>query len=86
MKITKTILPVEQNYTSENSDALNIHKIEVAYALVQQNNLFDFDKSDFLPESFTEIIKLLRLMTNYYLNPFFVNPAGWDRQTTGDKL
>ncbi len=61
-KITKAAIPVEQNFTSEKEDTLNLDKIKIDSAIVLENILFEFNRTELLPESYTEINKLLRLM------------------------
>lgn len=61
-KIEKTAIPVEQKITKEKVDTLNLDKIEVDSAIVLKNILFEFNRTELLPESYTEINKLLRLM------------------------
>lgn len=62
VKIEKTALPVEQEMTKEKEDTLNLNKIEIDSAIVLKNILFEFNRTELLPESYTEINKLLRLM------------------------
>lgn len=62
--ITKDAIPVEQNFSSEKEDTLNLDKIEIDSAIVLENILFEFNRTELLPESYTEINKLLRLMVN----------------------
>ena len=63
-KIEKAVIPDEQETTKEKSDTLNLAKIEIDSAIVLENILFEFNKTELLPESYTEINKLLRLMVN----------------------
>jgi OmpA-OmpF porin, OOP family len=60
--IEKTVIPVEQKIVQEKEDTLNLDKIEIDSAIVLKNIYFDFNKTELLPESYTEINKLLRLM------------------------
>jgi outer membrane protein OmpA-like peptidoglycan-associated protein len=60
-KIEKVILPVEPVIT-EKEDTLDLSKIEIDSAIVLKNILFAFNRTELLPESYTEINKLLRLM------------------------
>jgi outer membrane protein OmpA-like peptidoglycan-associated protein len=62
--IEKTTLAVEQKIVQEKEDTLNLNKIEIDSAIVLKNIYFDFNKTELLPESYKEINKLLRLMTN----------------------
>jgi OmpA-OmpF porin, OOP family len=61
-RIEKTVIPVEQKIVREKEDTLNLDKIEIDSAIVLKNIYFDFNKTELLPESYTEINKLLRLM------------------------
>lgn len=62
--IEKTAIPIEQKIVQEKEDTLNLNKIEIDSAIVLKNILFEFNKTELLPESYTEINKLLRLMVN----------------------
>lgn len=62
--IKHTSSVTEKRNISENKDTLNLNEIELDSAIVLQNILFEFEKTDLLPESYTEINKLFRLMIN----------------------
>ena len=61
-RIEKAATPVEQKTAKEKEDTLNLAKIEIDSAIVLKNILFEFNRTELLPESYTEINKLLRLM------------------------
>jgi OOP family OmpA-OmpF porin len=63
-KIEKAAMPVEQKIIKEKEDTLNLDKIEIDSAIILKNILFEFNKTELLPESYTEINILLRLLTN----------------------
>jgi OOP family OmpA-OmpF porin len=61
-KIENAAIPGEQKIAKEKEDTLNLDKIEIDSAIILQNILFEFNRTELLPESYTEINKLLRLM------------------------
>lgn len=60
-RIEKPSLRVIPQIT-EKEDTLNLSKIEIDSAIVLKNILFEFNRTELLPESYTEINKLFRLM------------------------
>jgi outer membrane protein OmpA-like peptidoglycan-associated protein len=63
-KIEKAEVSVEPKIMIEKEDTLNLDKIEIDSSIVLKNILFEFNRTELLPESYTEINKLLRLMIN----------------------
>jgi OmpA-OmpF porin, OOP family len=65
-KVTLVKAPIikEITGTEAKEDTFNINELKLDTAIVLNNIVFDFNKSDLLPQSYPEINKLFRLMTS----------------------
>jgi OmpA-OmpF porin, OOP family len=60
-KVEKPDAPISETQ-SELKDTFNLSEISVDSAIILKNIIFEFDKYDLLPQSYTEIEKLYRLL------------------------
>jgi OmpA-OmpF porin, OOP family len=61
----KSIEIINPEIVEETKDTFNIDEIKLDTAIVLKNIIFDFNKSDLLPQSYTEINKLYHLMVSH---------------------